>query len=176
MHSAQAARFRLVDGVPVQRQAHRLPNAFIMEGVLGILRAGKFEPPGTRQHGGQHQLGVVFDPLNELRTRGRHGALVPGHRVVMNRLLPGKVIKDGTIPTLLCRLKQPACVTIKSADFWRCVPADKAYYTVCLELIADQADKISGWLRRLLREFLHEKFVYIGCAGNLHLRVVNQHP
>jgi hypothetical protein len=74
-----------------------------------------------------------------------------GNVIVVNRLRPGRVIKDDAIPTLLRRLKQPTFVTINGTDFWRRVPADKAYCIVCLELPADQASKVSGWLRQLFR-------------------------
>jgi hypothetical protein len=61
------------------------------------------------------------------------------------------VIKDEAIPTLLRRVDQTTFVTINHTDFWRRIPAERAFCLVCFRLSADQAQEIPDLLRRLLR-------------------------
>ena len=95
---------------------------------------------------------IVLD--EQLQGLGLEDAVARWYRgtvVVVKKLRPRMVIKDEAIPTLLRRLRQPTFVTINCTDFWRRVPADKAYCIVCLVLPVEHADKVSGWLRQLFR-------------------------
>jgi hypothetical protein len=86
---------------------------------------------------------IVLD--EQLQGLGLEDAIAHWYRgavFVVKKLRPGMVIKDDAIPTLLRQLNQPTFVTIDYLDFWRRVPADKAYCIVCLEFPTEQVEKI----------------------------------
>jgi hypothetical protein len=63
---------------------------------------------------------IVLD--EELQGLGLEDAISSWYRgsvLLVKALRPGTVIKDGTIPGLLRRVKQPTFVTINHGDFWR---------------------------------------------------------
>jgi predicted GTPase len=95
---------------------------------------------------------IVLD--EELQGLGLEEAIAKWYRgsvSVVKQLRPGTVIKDEAIPTLLRRVDQTTFVTINHTDFWRRIPAERAFCLVCFRLSADQAQEIPDLLRRLLR-------------------------
>ena len=95
---------------------------------------------------------IVLD--EELQGLGLEEAIARWYRgavLVVKQLRPGTVIKDEAIPTLLRRVDHPTFVTINHPDFWRHIPAERAFCLVCFKLSADQAQEIPDLLRRLLR-------------------------
>jgi hypothetical protein len=64
-------------------------------------------------------------------------------------LRPRTVIKDEEIPALLCSVRQPTFVTINVTDFWRRMAPHRKFGVVCVDLRADQVDKLPKLLRRL---------------------------
>ena len=74
-----------------------------------------------------------------------------GKVISIRTLRPGTLIKDDGIATLLQRVVQPTFVTINVADFWIEIPVDQRYCIVAIEIAQEQAFRVPGLLRNLLR-------------------------
>ena len=68
---SQAAGFRLIESTAVNSQAHRLAHPFVVEGVLGIVETRELQPPGARQHRGEHDAGDFANCFDQF----------PGHEI-----------------------------------------------------------------------------------------------
>jgi len=102
---------------------------------------------------------VLDEELQGLNLEDHLSSWYRGAILIIKDLRPGTVIKDDAIPDLLRRTKQPTFITINHTDFWRRIPANRAYCIVCLKLAAEFVDEIPDWLRRLFRlpEFKSKK-------------------
>jgi hypothetical protein len=80
----------------------------------------------------------------------------------LNRWYKGKVasikqlrirtlVKDDSIPTLLRTVKQPTFLTTNVSDFWRKMPAHRAYCIICFDLPNERIVEIPRLLRGVLR-------------------------
>ena len=83
---------------------------------------------GIRQHVVQWYRGTVID---------------------ITQLLPGTVIRDGTIPLLLRAARRPTCVTINVADFWQRRSPEARCCIVCVAVPPPRALEVSALVRRL---------------------------
>lgn len=69
----------------------------------------------------------------------------------VNALRAATLVKDDSIPTLLRTVKQPTFLTTNVSDFWRKMPAHRAYCIVCFDLPNERILEISRLLRGVLR-------------------------
>src|SRR5262249_30074962 len=63
---AQPPRLRLVDGPPVDGQAHRFASPLVVKRILGVLESGELEPPGSGEHRREHDTWKLSDLVDEL--------------------------------------------------------------------------------------------------------------
>jgi hypothetical protein len=95
---------------------------------------------------------IVLD--EELQGLGLEQAISRWYRgavIIVNKLRPGTVIKDESVPGVLRRAKQPTFVTINWSDFWRRIDANRSYCVVCFKLTADRTGELPDLLRQLFR-------------------------
>lgn len=74
-----------------------------------------------------------------------------GKVVSVKRLRLRTLVKDDSIPTLLRTVKQPTFLTTNVSDFWRKMPAHRAYCMICFDLPNERIDEIPRLLRGVLR-------------------------
>jgi hypothetical protein len=76
-----------------------------------------------------------------------------GKVVSIKHLRLRTLVKDDSIPALLRTVKQPTFLTTNVTDFWRKMPAHRAYCMICFDLPNERINEIP----RLLRGVLHFK-------------------
>jgi hypothetical protein len=67
----------------------------------------------------------------------------------ITQLRPQTVIRDDAIPMLLRAARRPTFVTINVGDFWRRLPPDPRFCTVCIAVPHTRAQEVARLLRRL---------------------------
>ncbi|MBI4963605.1 MAG: hypothetical protein HY913_10040 [Desulfomonile tiedjei] len=61
------------------------------------------------------------------------------------------IVKDDAIPSLLCRQRQPAFVTINTNHFWKRLRADRRFCVLCFNVGDKDVPRIPGLLKLLFR-------------------------
>ncbi|NUO78839.1 hypothetical protein HUU05_02085 [candidate division KSB1 bacterium] len=73
-----------------------------------------------------------------------------GQLTSINELRVNTVVKDDAVPVILRTVKQPTFITTNVSDYWRKMPAHKAYCMICFELTNEQVVEIPRLLRAVL--------------------------